>query len=37
MEEDEIAWWSRQMVGAISWIHGVGYTHRSAENPFSHP
>ncbi|BEI79511.1 hypothetical protein CcaverHIS002_0100400 [Cutaneotrichosporon cavernicola] len=28
MEETEIRWWARQMVDAISWIHGMGYAHR---------
>ncbi len=28
MEETEVRWWARQMVDAISWIHGQGYAHR---------
>lgn len=28
MEEDEVAWWGRQMVGAVDWVHGQGYAHR---------
>lgn len=28
MEEEEVGWWAKQMVGAISWLHGLGYVHR---------
>lgn len=31
MDEDELTWWARQMVSAISWIHGVGYAHRDVK------
>lgn len=28
MEEEEVAWWAKQMVSAITWLHGAGYCHR---------
>lgn len=28
MAENEIRWWSSQMVGAIEWLHSQGFVHR---------
>ena len=28
MAEDEIRWWTRQMIEAIDWLHNQGFVHR---------